>query len=76
MQFPDAIRFGRIRQDGCVRPSRRGAARLLPGSVAESVPRNAPCSVLVAPQARTAADAPEGTAAPGEVPIAGGPAAR
>jgi nucleotide-binding universal stress UspA family protein len=36
---------------------RRGAARLLLGSVAESVLRHAPCSVLVVPPVRAEADA-------------------
>jgi nucleotide-binding universal stress UspA family protein len=36
---------------------RRGAARLLLGSVAETVLRHAPCSVLVVPSARTTAGA-------------------
>lgn len=50
---------------------RRGAARLLLGSVAETVLRGAPCSVLVIPPARRGAEA--GTVHLGEIAIVGEP---
>jgi nucleotide-binding universal stress UspA family protein len=46
---------------------RRGAARFLLGSVAETVLRNAPCSVLVVPPSRLGAA--NGTVLLGEIPI-------
>jgi nucleotide-binding universal stress UspA family protein len=53
---------------------RHGAARLLLGSVAESVLRNAPCSVLVVPTARVEAAAAVGsTIGLGAIPIVGAP---
>ncbi|HEX6040267.1 universal stress protein [Longimicrobium sp.] len=55
--------------------ARRGAARLLLGSVAESVLRQSPCSVLVVPEARAAAAGAVGSAVEvGEIPIVGEPA--
>lgn len=54
--------------------ARRGAARLLLGSVADSVLRSAPCSVLVVPQARVAEGAVGSTVAVGELPLVGAPA--
>lgn len=51
---------------------RRGAARFLVGSVAETVLRNAPCSVLVVPPAPTGAAG--GTVLLGEIPIVRAPA--
>lgn len=53
--------------------ARQGAARLLLGSVAETVLRNAPCSVLVVPPARAAepvqAGAPGSTVKLGQVSV-------
>lgn len=48
---------------------RRGAARFLAGSVAETVLRTAPCSVLVVPPSRAAG----GAVLLGDVPIVGAP---
>lgn len=48
---------------------RRGAARLLLGSVAESVLRHAPCSVLVIPTAEAGAAAVESVIGLGAIPI-------
>jgi universal stress protein E len=50
---------------------RRGAARFLMGSVAETVLRHAPCSVLVVPPARTGAAG--STVQLGEIPIVSDP---